>query len=201
MKIKIGICSVLSSGAFACLNIASGQTNSGLLWATFTDTNRHFHFQYPSTWKINIENVSFFHWRDVFVSLNSAECLTVHPDDSLNCSTAEILRQLPAGTAYMDIGYSANPWSSGTGTHDMEAADLSGPLKTAMNESENKGLITRTIEFTKRGKTWSIVTYMHPPISTENRQLLEQVLESFHFDSVPTIDPQKTNSVNQALPH
>jgi hypothetical protein len=194
-KLIFGLALVLSAGLFGCLAAAGGQTNS-LSWATFTDANRHFHFQYPATWGINNEIVSVMHYRDVFVSLNSSGRSTV---DDLQVTTntweygpAETIKQLPAGTVYMDIGWWEGPGPLprfGPGIHEMEAADLSAVLKQSQEETKlDKQLVTRTIEFSKWGRRWSIVVYMHAPVGEDRRQLMEQVLESFRFDGVPAGD-------------
>jgi len=114
---------------------------------------RHFHFQYPATWKINTDVVPVMHYRDVFVSLNSAHRHTVG-DLQVSTNTWEYgapttIEQLPAGTIYMDIGYWDGPWPRfGSNIREMEAADLSGLLKTN-DEEKSDGLITRQIEFHK----------------------------------------------------
>ena len=194
MKPKLLLCLalVLSGGWFGCLNAADGQTNS-ITWAIFTDTNRHFHFQYPAAWRINTEVVSVMHYRQVFVSLNSAERFTV---GDLQVSTnvweygaPETISQLPAGTVYMDIGW----WEYlapqfGPDIHEMEADDLSALLKTDKEEKADKKLVTRTIEFSKWGRRWSIMVYMRAPVSEDRRQLMGQVLKSFCFDGVPAGD-------------
>jgi hypothetical protein len=79
MKFKFLLCLalVLSGGLFGWPNVGSCQTNSDVQWVTFTDAARHFHFQHPATWKINTDVVPVMHYRDVFVSLNSAHRHTV----------------------------------------------------------------------------------------------------------------------------
>jgi hypothetical protein len=184
----------LGIGFTGGLEVAEGQTNLGAQWATFTDHDRHFHFQYPATWKINTEVVPVAHYRVVFVSLNSAETCTV---EDLQTSTntwkygsPETAKQLPAGTVYMDIGWWEDPWQPrfGPGVHEMEAADLSGPLEKNKEEAKNKDLIAREIEFSKWGKNWSIWVYLRTPVSDEKRRLMDQVLKSFRFDGVPAGD-------------
>lgn len=132
------------------------------------------------------------HYRDVFVSLNSAQRHTV---GDLQVSTNEweygsptTIKQLPAGTIYMDIGYWDGPWPRfGSNIREMEAADLSEVFKTN-DEEKTVGLITRKIEFHKWGRYWSIMIYMRTPVSEKNRQLMERVLKSFRFDGVPAGD-------------
>jgi hypothetical protein len=161
-------------------------------WATFTDAARHFHFQYPSTWKINTQNIPVMHYRDVFVSLNSAEPHTVGDFQTESNRWAygpdETIKQLPAGTVYMDVGYWDGPWPRwGAGIQEMNAADLSDLLKT--NREELVGsLIRRQIEFSKWGRRWSVCVYMHAPGEEARRQSVDQVLKSFHFDGVPAGD-------------
>jgi hypothetical protein len=180
------------SGLVGCLDAADRQTNS-MQWATFSDTNRHFHFQYPATWRINTEVVPVMHYRDVFVSLNSAERSRV---GDLQVSTNtwkygahETIEQLPARSVYMDIGW----WEFfaprfGPGIHEMEGADLSALLKENEEETDDKQLITRTIEFSKWGRRWSIMVYRRAPFNEDRRQLVEQILKSFRFDGVPAGD-------------
>jgi hypothetical protein len=49
--------------------------------------------------------------------------------------------------------------------------------------------VTRQIEFHKWGRHWSLMVYLRPPVSQENLQRVERILESFHFDGVPAGDP------------
>jgi hypothetical protein len=175
-----------------CSNAGSCQTNSNSQWLTFADAARHFHFQYPATWKIDTDLIPVMHYRDVFVSLNSAQQHTVG-DLLVSSNTWEYgppttIKQLPVGTVYMDIGYWDSPSPRfGPNIHDMEAADLSCLLNTN-DEKKTDGLITRQIEFHKWGRDWSIVIYLRTPVSTINQQCMEQVLESFRFDGVPAGD-------------
>ena len=189
-KIILGL--ALGLTAFGgCLTPADGQTNS-MQWATFTDTNRHFHFQYPATWGINTDVVSVMHYREVFVSLNSASRST---DGDLQVSTntwgygaPETIKQLPAGAVYMDIGWWEYPGPRfGPRIHEMEATDLSA-LPRQSDETKDRQLATQTIEFSKWGRRWSIVVYMRAPFSKDRRQLVDQILKSFHFDGVPAGD-------------
>jgi hypothetical protein len=172
--------------------VAEGQTNSNSQWAPYTDPARHFHFQYPAAWKINTQVIPVMHYRDVFVSLNSAEPHTV-ADLQVSSNTwgygaPETIKQLPTGAVYLDIGYWDGPWPRwGPRIQEMNAADISDLLKTNREDSAD-GLIRRQIEFSKWGRHWSICVYMHPPVSGERRQLMEQVLKSFRFDGVPTGD-------------
>ena len=194
MKFKFLLCLalVLSGGLFGWPNVGSGQTNSDVQRVTFTDAARHFHFQYPATWKINTDVVPVMHYRDVFVSLNSAHRHTVG-DLQVSTNTWEYgapttIEQLPAGTIYMDIGYWDGPWPRfGSNIREMEAANLSGLLKTN-DQEKSDGLITRQIEFHKWGRHWSIMIYLRTPVSEKNRQFMEQVLKSFCFDGVPAGD-------------
>jgi hypothetical protein len=195
-KLILCLVLVLSGVLFGCLDAADGQTNS-MQWATFTDTNRHFHFQYPATWGINTEVVPVMHYRVIFVSLNSAERLTVRDlqvaTNMWEYGPAETIKQLPPGTVYMDIGCWEGPGPLprfGPGIQDMEAADLSALLKKSKEETgdKDKQLITRRIEFSKWGRRWSILVYMHAPVGEDRRQLMEQILKSFRFDGVPAGD-------------
>jgi hypothetical protein len=169
-----------------------GQTNSNAEWLTFTDAARHFHFHYPAAWKIDMDGIPVMHYRNVFVALNSAERHTVGElevsTNTFEYGVPTTIKQLPAGTAYMDIGCWDGPWPRfGPNIHEMEAADLSTLLKTN-DEKKADGLTTRQIEFHKWGRFWSIIVYMRPPMSQENRQLIEYALESFRFDGVPSGD-------------
>ena len=174
-----------------CMAPADGQTNS-MQWARFTDTNRHFHFQYPAPWRINTDVVSVMHYREVFVSLNSAARSTVG-DFQVSTNTwgygaPETNKQLPAGAVYMDIGWWEYPAPRfGPGIHEMGGADLSA-LSKPDEETKDKQLVTQMIEFSKWGRRWSIVVYMRAPFSEDQRQVMEQILKSFHFDGVPAGD-------------
>jgi hypothetical protein len=206
MKSKLLLCLALGlSGGLVGCSTAS-HTNS-IQWATFTDTTRHFHLQYPATWKINTETIPVMHYRLVFVSLNSVECFTVGnlqtSENTWQYGSAETIKQLPAGAAYMDIGWWEGPpgprW--GPDIHEMEAADLSALLKTNHEEKED-GLVVRQVEFHKWGRSWSIMVYIRPPVSRENHYAMEKVLNSFHFDGVPSGDPVwAIGEARKHLPH
>ena len=186
------LCFAFALTAFVgSLNAADSQTNS-IPWARFTDSHRHFHFQYPATWKISTDVVSVMHYREVLVSLNITERLTV---GDLRVSTngwgygaPETIKQLPAGAVYMDIGWWEYPAPRfGPGVHEMEATDLSAlPLQS--EATKDKQLITQTIEFSKWGRRWSIMVYLRAPFSEDQRRLMEQILHSFRFDGVPSGD-------------
>ena len=45
---------------------------SGQEWLTYEDKERHFTFEYPSTWKITTGWKIVAHYTDVFLTLNSA---------------------------------------------------------------------------------------------------------------------------------
>jgi hypothetical protein len=186
----------LGGVGFVSLNIAEGQTHSSPQWTIFTETNRHFHFEYPTSWKINAEAIPFTHYRQVFVALNSMgeDHLTVRElktsTSTWEFGTPEILKQLRAGAIYMDIGWWEGPGPLprfGPGMHEMEGRELTALLKTA-KEVEADGLIMRQIEFHKWGRSWSIMVYLRPPISEDQRPLIERVLASFRFDGVPVGD-------------
>lgn len=194
MRLKFLLClALVLIGLVENLDAADGQTNSEQ-WAVFTDTNRHFHFQYPTTWGINTEVVPVMHYREVFVSLSNAEHLRVgdlHVATNIwKYGSAETIKQMPAGAVYMDIAWWECPGPLprfGPGIQDMEAADLSALLNKS-KEEKDKQLITRTIEFSKWGRRWSIMVYMHGPVGEDQRQLIEQILRSFRFDGIPAGD-------------
>jgi hypothetical protein len=92
----------------------------------------------------------------------------------------------------VDIGWWEGPGPLprfGPDIKEMEASDLAALLpKAAEQESADKQLITRSIEFNKWGRRWSLCVYLHPPITPEIRQDMERVLASFRFDPVPAGD-------------
>ena len=186
---------VLSGGLFGFLVVAECQTHSSPPWNTFTDTNRHFHFEYPPSWKISTQQFPVTHYRNVFVSLNNfgADRFALREQEVATnrweFGLRTITNQLPGGAIYLDIGW----WEHlgprfGPGIHEMEAADLSPLLKMAKAEKTD-GLVTRRIEFHKWGRRWSIMGYLRTPVSQEDRQTVEKILESFHFDGVPAGEP------------
>jgi len=196
MKPKLILCLalVLSGGWFGGLKVAEGQTNSGLEWKTHADAARHFHFQYPSSWRLNTEGFSVEHYRDVFLSINSfgaSRFALLEQEVSSNTwefGSRTITNQLPAGAVYLDIGRWDGPWPRwGPGIHEMAESDLSAVLKSSQ-EVEADDLITREIGFHKWGVSWSIMVYLRPPVNEADRQSAERMLESFRFDGVPAGD-------------
>jgi hypothetical protein len=198
MKTKLfaNLALMIGVAVFGCLNGAKCQTNSRPQWMVFTDTNRHFHFECPASWKINEETIPVMHYRDVFVALNSmgTDHFTLRELETSpgtwQFGFPEILKQLPAGAVYMDIGWWEGPGPMarfGPDVHEMEASDLT-PLLKAAKEDEVDGLITRQIEFHKWGRHWSIVIYMRPPIGGDQRRVTDRILASFRFDGVPAGD-------------
>ena len=175
---------------------AVGPDRAGKKWVTFTDAQRHFHLQYPPTWKVNTEVVSVAHYSMVFAALNSAgmEGFTVQ-NVQTSPTTWEfgpdlVAQQVPVGTVYIDICWQDGPGGLqqfGPGIQEMEAADLSGPLKEN-KETRSGELITRTIWFSKWGKQWNVKAYMHSPVSTALREDVNEVLASFRFDGLPAGD-------------
>jgi hypothetical protein len=193
---KFYLAFISGSIVFGYMNVALAQTNSGLQWATFTDAKRHFRFEYPSSWKTSTQAFSVSHYRDVFVSLSSfGKDHFALREQQLSSNTwalspATITNQLPAGAVYLDIGWWEGPWPRfGPSIHEVEAADLSGLLKTTKDKTYDARLVTREVEFSKWGRHWSIAVYLHLPVSEDQRQSVKRILESFRFDGVPAGDP------------
>jgi hypothetical protein len=165
-------------------------------WLTLVDAQRHFRLTYPPGWKANRETVNVAHYTSVFAAVNSAgkEGLTVHEIETeprtwlLN--EAVIAQQVSPGTAYIDVAWQDGPGGMpqfGPEIREMEAADLSRPLKESKEERSGE-LITRRIGFWKWGRRWQVVAYMHAPVSPALRSDVKEVLASFRFDGVPAGD-------------
>ena len=182
---------LLSAGALRCFNSADGQTNVSPQWLTFTDSERHFHFQYPAGWKINGSPPMMGLHKDVLVSLNSMGMadFKIWPAGMGEFGPEQIKQQLPEGAVYLDVSQFGFPGPQfGKGIKDMEEHDLSGPLKMA-KEDESGGIIEQSISFHKWGKSWNVTIFMRPPVNDQLRRNIKQVLESFRFDGKPAEDP------------
>ncbi len=165
-------------------------------WETYTDATRHFHLDYPPSWKVNSTMTVRAHYTMVLAALNSAgkENFTVQEiqtDANTYQLNGDIIAQLvPVGTAYIDISWQEGPGGVpqfGPGIHELEAADLSGLLQ-AGNEAQTGALIAREISFSKWGKSWVVTVYMQAPVAAALRAEVDKVLASFRFDGVPAGD-------------
>jgi hypothetical protein len=164
-------------------------------WKTYTDTRRHFHFEYPAGWKVDAELFSVMHYRQVFCALNSLgqESFKIREQETApntwEFGERALTNQLPAGAAYLDIGWWEGPAPRfGPGIQEMTGADLSSVLSAA-KPSQTADAVCRQVEFSKWGRHWSIVSYLRPPVSVETRRAIERVLASFRFDGVPAGEP------------
>lgn len=97
-----------------------------------------------------------------------------------------IAQQVPAGTVYIVICWQERPGGMqqfGPGIQ-MEASDLSGPLKES-RESRSWQLILRRFHFSKCGRGWNVKVYMHAPVTAALRDDIDKILASFRFDGLP----------------
>ena len=193
MKLGFITCSLLVGLGLTNRLAASADETNAPAWATYTDAARHFHFQYPTGWKISAADFPVMHYREVFVSVSSTGPVTVGDlqtaTNAWSYGPAETIRQLPAGSAYLDIGYWEFPAPRfGPGIHEMTDANLSALLKKSPEQITDPQLITRTVDFCKWGRRWSIVVYLRSPVEAGQRQTVEHLLTSFHFDGVPAGD-------------
>ena len=164
-------------------------------WKTFKDAGRHFRFEHPASWKVDIEPFPLTHYRLVFCALNSLgkDRFKIREyqtgTNTFEFGVQAITNQLPSGAAYLDIGWWEWPAPRfGPNIQEMTASDLSGILATA-RETETADLVERRVEFWKWGRRWSITAYLRPPVSVETRRAIERVLASFRFEGVPAGDP------------
>jgi len=199
----IGVCLLSSCGHTAATGGASSDASSPSAtpqavekWATLADTERHFHLEYPSSWKVNTEVTAVAHYSMVFAALNSAgkENFTVREVQTAPGTwelNSDLIAQLvPAGTAYIDICWQEGPGGVqqfGPGIHEMGASDLSGLLKES-KEAQVGELITQGFGFSKWGRDWNVAVYMHAPVTAALRDDVEKVLASFRFDGLPAGD-------------
>lgn len=174
-------------------NTSTSKNINSVEWRTFSDANRHFHFAYPVSWKINTDCGPVEHYRDVFVAVNSfGKQHFMLREQLVATNTWEfggpiMTNQLPPGSIYVDIGWWEGPWPRfGPGIKEMQRADLSTVAEDDYQIMPS--LMTRKFEFFKWGRRWSIVVYRRPPVSRENDALLKHILQSFHFDGVPAGD-------------
>jgi hypothetical protein len=174
-------------------------TQSTDKWLTLTDAQRHFHLDYPPSWKVNTEVVEAVHYTIVFAALNSAgkekftvQMVHISPNEwELNADL--IAQQVPVGTAYIDVSWQEGPGGVrqfGPGIEEMEAADLSGPLKESneVREGQFGALNARSIRFSKWGRHWNVTVYLHAPVTAALRDDVDKVLASFRFDGLPAGD-------------
>jgi hypothetical protein len=169
-------------------------------WVTFTDTAKHFHFQHPPLWKSDTARFSKNHYTDVYVSLNS---MGMEHFNSLieriagqkgipGPSDADITDQLPKSAVFMVVGWQEGPAGIvrfGPRAQEMEAADLTSVMSQSVEVGNtNAQLISRDISFVKWGHRWKISIYLKSPVSTGNREIVEQILKTFTFDGVPAGD-------------
>jgi hypothetical protein len=164
-------------------------------WKLFSDHRHHFRFEYPATWKVNVEPFSMMHYRQVFCSVNSLgknRFYIREQQTALNQSEfgeRVVTNQLPPGAAYLDIGWWETPSPRfGPKVQEMIRRDLSQILEAA-KETETADLVQRQVEFSKWGRRWSIMIYLRPPVTAETRRGVERVLTSFRFDDFPARDP------------
>lgn len=164
-------------------------------WKTFTDAKRHFHFEYPAGWKVDIEPFSVMHYREVFCALNSLgkERFKIQEQQTApntwEFGERALTNQLPPGAAYLDVGWWEGPAPRfGRNIQEMTGKDLSSVLPAA-KPTETADLVSRQVEFSKWGRRWSIISCFRPPVSAETRRAMERVLASFRYDGVPSGDP------------
>jgi hypothetical protein len=190
-KRSLSLAVLLSTGILAVFNSADGQTNASPQWLTFTNAEHHFHFQYPAAWKVNGSPPMMGMHQVVLVSLNSMGVadFNIWPAGVGEFGPAQIKQQLPAGAVYLDVSQSGFPGPRfGNGIKEMEANDLSEPLKIA-KEDDSQGIIEQALSFNKWGQFWDVTIFMRPPVTAQLRQTVKQILESFRFDGKPAGDP------------
>ena len=77
-------------------------------WKTFRDAGRHFRFEHPASWKVDIEPFPLTHYRLVFCALNSLgkDRFKIREyqtgTNTFEFGVQAITNQLPAGAAYLE---------------------------------------------------------------------------------------------------
>jgi hypothetical protein len=179
---------LLCTGCHAPPTPAARVPEHNTKWITLADTDHRFRVEYPPTWTADTDVVSVAHYTTVFTALNSAAKagLIVHElpagPGELQLNPAVIAQQVPAGTAYIDVG-----WREGPGPvvepagMEMSADNLSLPLRAAeIGTSDDMEM--RSIHFWKFGKLWYVNVYLHLPVDAGVRMDLDRILGSFRLE-------------------
>jgi hypothetical protein len=167
-------------------------------WVTYRDKEHHFFFEHPAGWTINPATINAplarsetqrdGILRTIVVSLNSMGTEQFRFKQAQRSPVlwefgiSEILKQLPPGAVYFDVGWGpGNQWAQPGA--EMPGTDLSALLKGAPEKtSAAEPLMDRTLRFSKWGMPWIITAYVREPYSQAQQATVERILASFRFD-------------------
>ncbi len=158
----------------------------GQEWLTYEDKERHFSFEYPSTWKITTGWKIVAHYTDVFLTLNSA--------GKENFWAAEWGRKwepisslLPPGSVYFQMAFQSGPGPLPRQiTQDPAELNLLELWEKGKEHNGKEGNSTsKSITFIKWGMMWTISASFVEPTTDKHRETMEHILRSFKFDAVP----------------
>lgn len=162
------------------------ESAQGQEWLTYEDKERHFRFEYPSTYQITTGWKIVAHYTDVFLTLNSA--------GKENFWAAEWGRKLepissllPPGSVYFQIAFQSGPGPLPRQiTQDPDELDLWELWKKTKIYFGKEGKSTsKHISFIKWGSVWNVSTSFVEPTTDEHRAIVEHILRSFTFDAIP----------------
>ncbi len=174
--------------------------NGGIEWRTYTDPDRHFSFEYPSTWRVAAGSQYRMGLHvHVFLTINSAGKEDMWFADGLlhrlSNEGRTLLDWLPTGAIYVDVSYFEGgpaplPRSLVNERQNELTTKSWSELLAEPEEERSEGgkLVQKYMSFKKWGARWTIFVLLHEPVAEEHRHMLERVLQSWSFDEYPSRD-------------
>jgi len=177
------------------------------------DNELFFRITVPASWAYSEERFSVAHYRDVMISMNSANIADLKVKDwvvvdygksrGVRYGSEYIGRQLPGGVVYMDVAEISGPplsyipycWTR----EDSQEYRISNFLANPEPVWDVEDMLGYRTGFRRWGRLWEVAIYCRKPIN--EKALLEafDILRSIEVPDIPICDPLQ--AVEYAIPY